>query len=180
LRSPTTTMALRAQIEPHIEVHKFGLGPVLLTAFFAVVLQSSLPLYFRGAGDLLELPLLVTIYFGLSRRNPSSGLLLGMAIGLLQDGFSRVYIGLHGIAKTLVGYAASSIGGRLDVEHPFARAVLTFLFFHGHQGAFAATRRILLNEPEAFFSLDLLLASLVNAILAMGLFPLLDRLRKPT
>ena len=60
----------------------------------------------------------MTIYFALSRRNPSSGLLLGMVIGLLQDSLSRTPIGLYGIAKTLVGYLSSSIGARIDVEHP--------------------------------------------------------------
>lgn len=170
-------MAIRVQIEPHIEVHKFPLFAVVATTFFAIVLQATLPIYFRQA-HLLELPLLVTLYFGVSRRNPASGLVLGMIVGLVQDGFSRIPIGLYGIAKTLVGYAASSIGARLDVEHPISRAVLTFLFFHGHQIVFAATRRFLLNEPESFFTTQTLLASVVNAALAPLLFPLLDRLRK--
>jgi len=172
-------MALRDQIEQHIEVHKYPAFAVLLTAFLAVVLQASLPAYFPRA-RLLELPLLVTLYFGLSRRNPSTGLLLGMTIGLMQDAVSRIYVGLYGIAKTLVGFAASSIGARLDVEHPLARALLTFGFFHGHHVVFALTRQLLLQQEEVFFSIDLLIASLVNAALSVILFPLLDRLRKPT
>ena len=170
-------MALRAQVEQHIEVHKYSWFAILVTAFLAVVLQASLPAYFPRA-KLLELPLLVTLYFGLSRRNPSTGLLLGMAIGLMQDAISRTYIGLYGIAKTMVGFGASSIGARLDVEHPLARALLTFLFFHGHQIVFALTRRLLLQEDEVMFSTDLLIASLVNAALGVVLFPLLDMLRK--
>jgi len=78
-----------------------------------------------------DLPLLVTIYFGLSRRNPSTGLLLGMVIGLLQDSLSGPTVpgwGLYGIAKTIIGYLASSIGARLDTEHPAARFALTFAF----------------------------------------------------
>jgi len=98
-------MALRAQVEQHIEVHKYSWFAILVTAFLAVVLQASLPAYFPRA-KLLELPLLVTLYFGLSRRNPSTGLLLGMAIGLMQDAISRTYIGLYGIAKTMVGFGA--------------------------------------------------------------------------
>jgi rod shape-determining protein MreD len=145
----------------------------------ALLLQATLPVYFARA-DLLELPLLVTLYFGLSRRNPATGLLLGMGIGLLQDGVSRIPVGLNGIAKTLVGFAASSIGARLDVEHPLSRATLGFLFYHGHQVMFAATKRLLLDEPEVFFTLHTLAASLVNAALAMALFPLLDHLRKPS
>lgn len=170
-------MALRVQIEPHIEVHKFSMLAVVTSTFFAIVLQATLPVYFLRA-QLLELPLLVTLYFGLSRRNPATGLLLGMVVGIIQDGVSQIPIGLYGIAKTLVGYAASSIGGRLDVEHPISRAVLTFLFYHGHHLVFAGTKRILLNEPETYFTTQTLLASAVNGVLALALFPLLDRLRK--
>lgn len=172
-------MVLRAQVEPHIEVHKYSLLAIWGTVFLALVLQASLPVYFPRA-TLLELPLLVTLYFGLSRRNPATGLLLGMTIGLLQDAVSRIPVGLYGVAKTLVGFAASSVGARLDVEHPVARALLTFLFFHAHQAVFALTRRTLLQEDEVFFSTDLLIASLVNAALAVLLFPLLDYLRKPS
>jgi rod shape-determining protein MreD len=123
--------------------------------------------------------LLVTLYFGLSRRSPTRGLLLGMMVGLLQDGLSRVAIGLYGIAKTLVGYVASTIGGRIDVEHPLSRFAFTFLFFHFHQAILAATQRYLLARPAVFFDRKLLIASVVNAFVAILLFPLLDRLRKP-
>ena len=172
-------MALRAHTETHIEVHRFPWWAVAVPTFLALVLQAFLPVYFRRA-DLLELPLLITLYFGLSRRNPATGLMLGMTIGLLQDGVSGSGhpLGLYGIAKAFVGYLASSIGGRLDVEHPVSRFFLTFFFFHLHQIVFAATKRVLLAQPEALFSTRLLLASLVNAGIAVALFPLLDKLRK--
>src|SRR6266403_5194233 len=101
--------------ETHIEVHKFRAGAVAAVAIFALVIQALLPVYFPRA-DILDLPLLVTIYFGLSRRNPSTGLLLGTFIGLLQDSLSgpTVPLGLYGIAKTIIGSLASSIGARLD------------------------------------------------------------------
>lgn len=172
-------MALRVQTETHIEVHRFHFWAVVGATFLALVLQAFLPVYFRRAG-LLELPFLITLYFGLSRRNPATGLTLGAIIGLLQDGVSGNPLGLYGIAKTFVGYGASSIGGRLDVEHPFSRMALTFVFFHFHQVVFAATKRLLLAQPESFFSMESLAAALVNSLLAMALFPLLHKLRKPS
>ncbi|HEV8383744.1 MAG TPA: rod shape-determining protein MreD [Candidatus Acidoferrales bacterium] len=172
-------MAIRVQTEPHIEVHEYRLLAVPAAAFLAVLIRAFLPVYFPSA-DMLELPLLVTLYFGLSRRNPATGLLLGTGIGLLQDSVSPVPIGYYGIAKTLVGYAGSSIGGRLDVDHPISRFLLTFVFFHFHQGVLVLIERLLLAQPKAWFSLRLLLASLVNAAIAVVLFPLLDKLRKPS
>ena len=163
----------------HIEVHKFRAGAIIIATLLALVIQTWTPVHISNAA-LLDLPLLVTIYFGLSRRNPSTGLLLGMAIGLAQDSLSgpTVPLGLYGIAKTIIGYLASSIGARLDTEHPAARFALTALFFVAHQGLIVLTRRLLLAQPEPWFNMQLAAAALVNAIVAVFLFLLLDRLRK--
>ena len=172
------TYALRGG-ETHIEVHKFFPGAIVGATLVALVLQAGVPVYFPRI-EILDLPLLVTIYFGLSRRNPSTGLLLGMTIGLLQDSLSgpTVPLGLYGIAKTIVGYLASSIGSRLDTEHPVARFALTMAFFVVHQGTLAFTRRLLLAQPEPWFNGQLALAAAVNALLGVFVFMLLDRLRR--
>ena len=165
--------------ETHIEVHKFRSGAIIVATFLALTLQAIVPVYIPKFA-VLDLPLLVTIYFGLSRRNPSTGLLLGMVIGLLQDSLSgpTVPLGLYGIAKTIIGYLASSIGARLDTEHPAARFALTMIFFVVHQGFITLTRRLLLAEPEPWFTLRLAIAAAVNAVVAVLLFTLLDRLRR--
>ena len=73
--------------ETHIEVHKFRGGTILIATILALLIQGFLPVYMPKVA-LVDLPLLLTIYFGLSRRNPSTGLLLGMVIGLLLDTLS--------------------------------------------------------------------------------------------
>ncbi|HXN51821.1 MAG TPA: rod shape-determining protein MreD [Candidatus Acidoferrum sp.] len=165
--------------ETHIEVHKFRSGAIVAATFLALILQAFVPVYIPKFA-VLDLPLLITIYFGLSRRNPSTGLLLGMVIGLLQDSLSgpTVPLGLYGIAKTIIGYLASSIGARLDTEHPAARLALTMMFFVVHQGFITLTRRLLLAEPEQWFTLRLAIAAAVNAVVAVLLFAVLDRLRR--
>jgi rod shape-determining protein MreD len=163
--------------EQHIEVHTFHPGVVVGAVILALALEAFLPLHFRWAGS-IEFTLLVTIYFALSRRNPSVGLLLGMAIGLAQDSLSHTPIGLYGISKTVVGYAASSFGSRIDVEHPVSRFLLTLLFFHLHNLVFVLAQRVLLARQEPLVTMGLLVSSLANAALAVVLFPLLDRLRK--
>jgi len=168
---------LRAFGESHIEVHKFHSGTIVLSLLIAVVLQSFLPVYISKVA-LLDLPLLITIYFGLSRRNPSTGLLLGTVTGLLQDSLSKTPLGLFGISKTIIGYLASSIGARLDTEHPAARFALTALFFVLHQGIVVLIRKRLLAQSQPWFTLRLGVACLVNSILGVFLYFLLDRLRK--
>src|SRR5271155_5358054 len=174
-----TTYDLRSSAESHIEVHKFRAGTIVGTLIVIFFLQAFVPKYFHSLA-ILDLPLLVTIYFGLSRRNPSTGLLLGMAIGLLQDSLSGVPMGFYGIAKTIIGFLASSIGARLDTEHPAARFALTVFFFVLHQGILVLERRILLAQPEVWFTIQLGIAALINALVGVLLFTLLDRLRKPS
>ncbi len=69
-------MNIGGHSEPNIEVHKFYGGTVLGTCLLALVFQTFLHKYGRWS-ELIDLPLLVTIYFGVSRRNPVSGLFLG-------------------------------------------------------------------------------------------------------
>ena len=165
--------------ETHIEVHKFYPGAILVVSVLALVFQATAPVYFPKV-TVIDLPLLVTIYFGLSRRSPSSGLLLGMIIGLAQDALSgpTVPLGFYGIAKTIIGYLASSIGARLDTEHPAARFALIYGFFVLHQATLVLIRRLLLAQPELWFNMHLAIAAGVNALLGTVLYLAFDRLRR--
>jgi rod shape-determining protein MreD len=163
--------------ETHIEVYKFRGGSIVIVVFLALLLQALLPVYIPKAA-ILDLPLLVTVYFGLSRRNPSTGLLLGTVIGLLQDGLSKSPLGLYGIAKTIIGFLASSIGARLDTEHPAARFALTAVFLVVQQVIVALIERLLLARPETWFNARLAIAAGVNGVVGVFLYFLLDRLRR--
>ncbi len=169
-----------AVYERRPEVYHFHPAVLVATVGAALLLQAVLPLYlpFQALLGLLELPLLVVIYFGLSRRNPSTGLLLGAGVGLLQDALSYTPLGLYGIAKTLVGFFASSLGRRVDTERPQARLLLIFSFYHLHHVAFALEQQVLLNQPARPVSLQSLEGSLVNALLGVLAFQLLDRFRR--
>jgi len=176
----TNLLNAEFQSDAKIEVHRFYSGTITACAVLAVILQAFLRKYGPWM-ELVDLPLLVTIYFGMSRRNSSTGLLLGAAIGLLQDALGHGNpIGLYGMAKTILGYVASSIGARIDTEHPVSRVVLVFVFFHMHQAVLAITQRVLLNQAAPFITLRLLLDSAVTAASAVVLFALLDRLRRPS
>ncbi len=86
-------MEYQGHFEHHVEMHKFHTGVVTGAVILALVLETFLLVHLRSA-DVIELPLLVTIYFALSRRNASAGLLLGMVIGMAQDSLSHTPIGL--------------------------------------------------------------------------------------
>ena len=167
-----------AHNQSNVEVHKYYGGTVIGAAFLALLLQAFLHRYGRWA-ELIDIPLLVTIYFGVSKRNPVSGMFLGALIGILQDALGHDGpIGMYGIAKTIIGYLASSVGARIDTEHPASRFGLIFFLYHFHQAILAVTERALLNQPARFFTPRLLLNSVVTAVVGVFLFSLLDRLRR--
>lgn len=172
-------MEIQTHYDQHIEVHKYYAGTIFGVVIMALALEALLPVYIRSAA-ILELPLLVTIYFGLSRRNPSSGLLLGMAIGLAQDSLGHTPFGMYGIAKTVVGFVASSFGSRIDVEHPISRFLLTLVFFHLHNAVLVLIDRLLLGQHEPYLEPKLVIASIVNSAVAVIFFSLLDKFRRPS
>jgi len=162
------------------DVYRFHPALLAWAVLLAVFLQSALPLYapFPQLLALFELPFLVVVYFGFSRRNPSTGLLLGLGVGLLQDALSHNPIGLYGMAKTLVGFAASSLSSRVDTDPPAARLLLVFGFYFFHQVAYALVEQLLLARTAELVNLTVLEAALVNALLGVILFPVLDRFRR--
>jgi len=60
-------------------------------------------------------------------------LLTAAAIGVLQDSLTGHPLGLYGIAKTVVGYGASSLGVKLDVENAGSRFLVTLFFYVVHE-----------------------------------------------
>jgi rod shape-determining protein MreD len=160
-----------------IEVHKFSvfatIGIPLLAIFVQVYVTSHLTFL-----KLFDIPLIVTVFFAVSRRSQMAGMLTGCAIGLVQDGFTHLPIGIYGISKTLVGYTASSIGIRIDVDNPGSRFLMMIFFTLLHDGLYFIVSRQLLGLPADWRLFHELGAALANAVLAVVLFTLMDRAKQ--
>jgi rod shape-determining protein MreD len=125
----------------------------------------------------LELPLLITVHFALSRGGPISAVFYGMAIGLVQDSLSHQPIGMFGIVKTLVGYFAASVSMRFDVENPIVTFILSFFFYNFHQFFYWVLARALLGEAMGFDAQQTAIYGLLNAAVALPMFRILDNLK---
>ena len=160
-----------------LRVWSFHPATWILVPLVAILFQVYVP-RFLSYLSYLELPLLVTVYLAVMRRSQLAGVFIGASIGLVQDSLSHQPIGIFGMVKTLVGYAAASLGVRLDTQHVAVRFGLGFFFCVCHQFLYWVARRALLGEPAGFEYLQTLLAALSNGTLAVPLFYLLDRLRE--
>ena len=162
-----------------VEVYRFSVPVTIGVPLVAVFLQAYLPLHFHFF-TIFDLPLLVTIFFAMARRSQVAGLLTGGIIGLLQDSLTHQPIGIYGIAKTIVGYGASSLGIKLDAENAGSRFLVVLFFFSIHQIVYFLVARGLVRLTLAWNWQHELGSAVANAVLGVFLFFLLDRFKQRT
>jgi rod shape-determining protein MreD len=157
-----------------LEQHSFPPAVTFLVPLVAILLQALLPRLFPRL-SILELPLIVTVFFAVSRRNPVAGTLTGAAIGLLQDALTNQPIGVNGMAKAVIGYIAASIGIQIDVENLSTRLLINFAFSILNSALLFLINRRLLGLP-GFHILWVheLNRAAINAVVALPIFFLLD------
>jgi rod shape-determining protein MreD len=126
--------------QEQVEVYRFSAPAAILIPLVALFLQAFLPLRLHFF-SLFDLPLLVVIFFAVARRSQVSGMLTGALIGLLQDSLTHQPIGIYGIANTVVGFGASSLGAKLDVENVGARFLVTLFFYAVHEVVYFTVAR---------------------------------------
>jgi rod shape-determining protein MreD len=161
-----------------VEVYRMRPVVVGVAVFASLLFQTVLPLTFPRA-RFLDLPLLVVVYFSVQRRGKLFAIGLGAAVGLLQDALSHHYIGLYGMSKALVAYLAASASVKFDLEQLLARFVLAGILVLVHGAFLIGLERALLEAPPPFVPLDLATSVLSNMAVALLLFYLLDRFKRP-
>jgi rod shape-determining protein MreD len=160
-----------------VEVYRFNPAAAVLVPLIALFLQAFIPLRLHFF-SIFDLPLLVVIFFAVARRSQVSGMLTGAAIGLLQDSLTHQPIGIYGIALTAVGYFASSLGVKLDVENAGSRFLVTLFFYVVHEVVYFAVARGLVGLTLQWSWPHELGSALANAIVAVPLFMLLDKFKQ--
>ena len=165
---------LTAKSRRDLEVHRYPVPLYLAAPVVALVLQALLPRVL-GRLALFDLPLVVTVYFALGRRSPIQGMFMGGILGIFEDALTHHAIGINGIAKTVAGYLAASVGVRIDVQNATIRLLLNFVLSLLCSGIVVFVHRVLLGLELHWNWLSMLLEAVGNSILALVLFPLLDR-----
>lgn len=168
---------LTAHSRRDVEVHSFSWLVSVLVPLVALGLQAYLPLHF-GRFGIVDLPLIITVYFAVARRNPITGTLTGAIIGIAQDALTQRPIGINGISQAIIGYLAASIGVRIDVENPGTRLILNFgaAMLNSAITLLIVHRMLAMEAPWSW--VHELIRAVVNSLLAVVLFALLDRTKR--
>jgi len=167
---------LAADLRRDPAIRRYPMLAYALVPLAALVLQAWLPRVL-GRFAWFDLPLVVTVYFALDRRSPIQGTIMGAVMGLFEDALSHHAIGVNGVAKTVAGFLAASIGVRVDVENNTIRLVMNFLLSLLSSCLVVFVSRFLLGLDYEWQWYTALFAALGNSLIALVLFPLLDRLQ---
>jgi rod shape-determining protein MreD len=117
---------------------------VLLAIIVALALQTTVVPFVWSGKSTIDLVLVVVVYTAL-QFGPTTGLLTGAMAGMAQDALSGGIIGVGGLAKTIVGFMAGTIGSQFIVTNWLPRFVV------------------------------LLLGAALNAICILGLYAVIDK-----
>lgn len=159
-----------------LDIRRYPMAVYVLVPLAALVLQAWLP-RILGRFAYFDLPLLVVLYFSLIRRHPIHGTLLGAVLGVLQDGLTQGAIGIHGVANTVCGFLAASLGVRFVVENALLRVAMNFVFTLVAELLVVFVTTGVLGLEMHWNLLTQVLVAAGNAVIGLVLFPLLDRLQ---
>lgn len=162
-----------------VAVYEFNWLVLVLVPLLAIFLQAFFTAKLRWLA-VLDLPMMVVIYFAMARRNQITGCITGAVIGLLQDALGGPMhpIGMYGITDTVIGYAASSLGVKIDSENPGTRFLITYGFLFVHQGVYYGVGRGLLRQSLQWSWSHVAIAALANAVVGVFVYHLLDKFKQ--
>jgi rod shape-determining protein MreD len=165
---------LTAESRRDVEIQRFPALVYVLAPVIALVLQAWLPRVL-GRFAWFDLPLVVTVFFAMSRRHPIQGSVMGGILGIFEDALTGHPIGINGVAKTLAGYLAASMGVLINVENYTIRLLLTFVLSLLGSVTYFFVYRVLLGLQMESSWMPELYKAIGNSLIAVVVFPLLDR-----
>ena len=161
-----------------LERYHFHPAVTLLAPLICVLLGAILPRLW-GHLEILDLPLIATVFFAISRRSPIAGAFTGTLIGLVQDSLTDQPFGVYGIAKAIIGYIGASVSFAVDVEAVVSRVLINFVASLLQSAILYVIRRRMLGVgSEHLQPLYELLRAGVNTVVAIPVFALLDRFKQ--
>ncbi|OFW30473.1 MAG: rod shape-determining protein MreD [Acidobacteria bacterium RIFCSPLOWO2_12_FULL_65_11] len=98
---------------------------VFLVVAATLALQTTLARFLPTGMDAVDLVLVGVVYIALT-SGPVTGLVTGTCAGLAQDALASGVLGIGGLAKTIVGFAAGRVGTQLIVTATLPRFVVFF------------------------------------------------------
>ena len=148
----------------------------LALLIFALVLQSSLSRFFPVSAY-VDLPLVVAIWFALS-RGEILGMIGGSLSGWLTEAlFGRGIKGVSGLIRLLIGFALGLLGSRFLITGALPRFSLLLTVTVIDTRAFEWIAPAFGMSPIQYSPLAMTIRGFINATVGLVLFALFERRR---
>jgi rod shape-determining protein MreD len=96
---------------------------VLLALAGALAIQTTISGLTMGGARMVNLVVVAVVYVALM-FGPVSGMMAGIAGGLVQDALAGGIVGIGSLSKTIIGFVAGLLGSQFIVAQPFPRFVM--------------------------------------------------------
>ena len=135
---------------------------------FALILQGSISFFDISP----NLTVILACYAGIRKREVK-GMLIGSAIGIIEDSLSGAFLGPHLLSKGLIGYLSSLTYSRFFIWTPLLGIITMFVLTFIDGLIIFASRSVFDRMPASFLValLMILIQSLVNAPFGLILRP---------
>jgi rod shape-determining protein MreD len=146
---------------------------VLLAIALALALQTTLARFIIGGAVAIDLVLVAVVYVALM-TGPIGGMLAGSAAGLIQDALSSGIIGIGGLAKSIIGFAAGVVGQQFIVTAALPRLVMFVAATAAHALVFMGLYTVLSDRTFPSPWAALAAQAMGNALVGMMVVTVID------
>lgn len=148
---------------------------VLIAIALALALQTSLARFVVRGTAALDLVLVVVVYVALT-SGPVTGMFAGSIAGIVQDALSSGTLGIGGLAKAIVGFAAGVLGQQFIVTAAFPRFVMFVVATIVHAALFMGMYVVLGLKQFPSPYAAVLGQSMANAVVGIIAFAIVESL----
>jgi len=145
------------------------LAQVLAVVAVSVALQVALARYAVGGTWVFDL-VLVGCVFAALQWGPMAGIVAGTTGGMLQDLLSGDIVGLGGLVKTLVGFAAGVVGTQVVLNRASARTAVLIVASLLHRLGMIGLRSLIDQEWSTMPWTSVLAETAINAACGFVVF----------
>jgi rod shape-determining protein MreD len=103
-----------------------NIGRIILVVLIVLVLQVTVIHKMAVAGAMPDLFIVALVALVL-QRGPVLAVLIGFALGFLQDLGNASYLGMNALSKSLLAYGVSRLGSGLLPENVLYKGVIIFI-----------------------------------------------------
>jgi len=147
---------------------------VLIALTASLALQTTLSGMLAGGSIAVNLVLVAVVYLALS-YGAVTGLLAGMAGGLVQDALAGGIVGLGGMTKTVIGFFVGVLGAQFNLSTTVPRLVMFLAATVVHQAVFEGLHSLINGRPFVMQLPATLVQALANGLIGIVAFFIVEQ-----